>query len=46
MGHGLVATVTYTGGAGGPEAKKKIVYQKSTSNFGGFLKFLVCSGGF
>ena len=32
-GYGLVATVTNIGG-GGPEAKKKFVYLKSTSNFG------------
>ena len=33
-GHGLVATLTYTGGGGGgSEAKKKFVYLKSTSIF-------------
>ena len=38
-GHGLVATVNYTGGEGGGEwvdqrFKIKFVYLKSTSNFG------------
>ena len=35
LGHGLVATVAYTGGGGGAQRpKKKVVYLKSTSDFG------------
>ena len=34
LGHGLEATVTYTGGGGVKGQKKKFVYLNLTSNFG------------
>ena len=40
-GHGLVATVTYTGGEGGPEAKKTVCVPKSPQFRAPLIHFIV-----